>query len=166
MRLEHPVSGICFQLFQCPPYFLKRSQWFPHSSSHNEHNDSLVAGFPSSLCADWEGWCLTTCDFLPSFFLISFVRSFPVCGVVSIHLSVPLLPVVYCPPLSPPENGFFVQNACNHHFDAACGVRCQPGFDLQGTSIRLCQADGTWSGTPASCRGEENAYPHNNRRCV
>uniref|UniRef100_A0A3Q3JW62 Sushi, von Willebrand factor type A, EGF and pentraxin domain-containing protein 1 n=1 Tax=Monopterus albus TaxID=43700 RepID=A0A3Q3JW62_MONAL len=60
--------------------------------------------------------------------------------------------VIYCPALSPPENGFFVQNVCNNHFDAACGVRCQPGFDLQGTSIRLCQADGTWSGMPASCR--------------
>ncbi|XP_029026032.1 sushi, von Willebrand factor type A, EGF and pentraxin domain-containing protein 1 isoform X4 [Betta splendens] len=60
--------------------------------------------------------------------------------------------VVHCPALSPPQNGFFIQNVCNNHFDAACGVRCQPGFDLQGTSIRLCQADGTWSGTPASCR--------------
>ncbi|XP_074555287.1 sushi, von Willebrand factor type A, EGF and pentraxin domain-containing protein 1 [Halichoeres trimaculatus] len=59
--------------------------------------------------------------------------------------------VVLCPALSPPENGFFVQNVCNNHYDAACGVRCQPEFDLQGTSIRLCQADGTWSGTPASC---------------
>ncbi|XP_026208552.1 sushi, von Willebrand factor type A, EGF and pentraxin domain-containing protein 1 isoform X2 [Anabas testudineus] len=60
--------------------------------------------------------------------------------------------VIYCPALSPPENGFFVQNVCNNHFDAACGVRCQPGFDIQGTSIRLCQADGTWSGSPAICR--------------
>ncbi|KAM4536515.1 sushi, von Willebrand factor type A, EGF and pentraxin domain-containing protein 1 [Odontesthes bonariensis] len=60
--------------------------------------------------------------------------------------------VVYCPALPPPENGFFVQNVCNNHFEAACGVRCQPGFELQGTGIRLCQADGIWSGTPASCR--------------
>uniref|UniRef100_A0A8C2X8M0 Sushi, von Willebrand factor type A, EGF and pentraxin domain-containing protein 1 n=1 Tax=Cyclopterus lumpus TaxID=8103 RepID=A0A8C2X8M0_CYCLU len=60
--------------------------------------------------------------------------------------------VVYCPALSPPENGFFIQNVCNNHFDAACGVRCQPDFDLQGTGIRLCQADGFWSGTPASCK--------------
>lgn len=58
---------------------------------------------------------------------------------------------VYCPPLYPPENGFFIQNVCNNNYDAACGVRCQQGYDLQGTGIRLCQADGTWSGTPASC---------------
>lgn len=66
-----------------------------------------------------------------------------------------LVSVVYCPALPPPENSFFIQNVCNNHFEAACGVRCLPGFDLQGTSIRLCQADGTWSGTPASCTGEE-----------
>ncbi|XP_008426204.1 sushi, von Willebrand factor type A, EGF and pentraxin domain-containing protein 1 isoform X1 [Poecilia reticulata] len=59
--------------------------------------------------------------------------------------------VVHCPALTPPENGLFVQDVCNNHFEAACGVRCQPGFELHGTGIRLCQADGTWSGTPASC---------------
>ncbi|XP_061921980.1 sushi, von Willebrand factor type A, EGF and pentraxin domain-containing protein 1 isoform X1 [Entelurus aequoreus] len=60
--------------------------------------------------------------------------------------------VVYCHPLPPPQNGFFIQNVCNHHFDAACGVKCQPGFELHGTGIRLCQADGTWSGSPATCK--------------
>lgn len=63
--------------------------------------------------------------------------------------------VVYCPVLTPPENGFFIQDVCNNHFEAACGVRCQSGFELHGTSIRLCQADGTWSGIPASCTGKE-----------
>uniref|UniRef100_A0AAV2KP80 Sushi, von Willebrand factor type A, EGF and pentraxin domain-containing protein 1 n=1 Tax=Knipowitschia caucasica TaxID=637954 RepID=A0AAV2KP80_KNICA len=58
---------------------------------------------------------------------------------------------VHCPPLYPPEHAFFVQNVCNNNYDAACGVQCQQGYVLQGTSIRLCQADGTWSGTPASC---------------
>ncbi|XP_053715495.1 sushi, von Willebrand factor type A, EGF and pentraxin domain-containing protein 1 isoform X1 [Synchiropus splendidus] len=60
--------------------------------------------------------------------------------------------VVYCPVLAPPENGFFIQNVCNNQYDAACGIRCHPGFDLQGSNIRLCQADGAWSGTPASCK--------------
>uniref|UniRef100_M3ZHP6 Sushi, von Willebrand factor type A, EGF and pentraxin domain containing 1 n=1 Tax=Xiphophorus maculatus TaxID=8083 RepID=M3ZHP6_XIPMA len=58
---------------------------------------------------------------------------------------------IHCPALTPPEYGFFVQDVCNNHFEAACGVRCQPGFELHGTGIRLCQADSTWSGTPASC---------------
>ncbi|XP_051576791.1 sushi, von Willebrand factor type A, EGF and pentraxin domain-containing protein 1 isoform X5 [Myxocyprinus asiaticus] len=60
--------------------------------------------------------------------------------------------VVVCPVLPPPENGFFVQNVCNNKFNSACGVRCMPGFDLQGDGIRLCQPDGTWSGVQPSCR--------------
>ncbi|XP_070977615.1 sushi, von Willebrand factor type A, EGF and pentraxin domain-containing protein 1 isoform X2 [Oncorhynchus clarkii lewisi] len=60
--------------------------------------------------------------------------------------------VVYCPELSPPGNGFFIHNVCNNQFNAACGVRCQPGYDRQGSGIRLCQPNGTWSGSPPSCR--------------
>ncbi|XP_067257600.1 sushi, von Willebrand factor type A, EGF and pentraxin domain-containing protein 1 isoform X3 [Chanodichthys erythropterus] len=60
--------------------------------------------------------------------------------------------VVVCPVLSPPENGFFIQNVCNNQFNSACGVRCLTGFDLQGDGIRLCQPDGTWSGVQPSCR--------------
>ncbi|XP_038851181.1 sushi, von Willebrand factor type A, EGF and pentraxin domain-containing protein 1 [Salvelinus namaycush] len=59
---------------------------------------------------------------------------------------------VYCPELSPPGNGFFIHNVCNNQFNAACGVRCQPGYDRQGSGIRLCQPNGTWSGSPPSCR--------------
>lgn len=60
--------------------------------------------------------------------------------------------VVHCPTLKPPENGFFIQNTCKNHFNAACGVRCRPGFDLVGSSIHLCQPNGLWSGTESFCR--------------
>ncbi|XP_061107701.1 sushi, von Willebrand factor type A, EGF and pentraxin domain-containing protein 1 isoform X3 [Conger conger] len=60
--------------------------------------------------------------------------------------------VVHCPEIYPPENGFFIQNVCNNHFNAACGVRCKAGFDLVGSSIRLCQPNGDWSGTEPRCR--------------
>lgn len=78
-------------------------------------------------------------------------------NLARIHFLFSVVPVVHCPALAAPQNGFFIQNVCNNHFDAACGIRCQPDYDLQGTSIRLCQADGTWSGTPASCAGEQEA---------
>lgn len=61
--------------------------------------------------------------------------------------------VVHCPELKPPENGHFVQNVCNNYFNAACGIRCKAGFDLVGSSIRLCQSNGQWSGSEATCRG-------------
>ncbi|KAJ7417533.1 hypothetical protein WISP_63915 [Willisornis vidua] len=60
--------------------------------------------------------------------------------------------VVHCPELKPPENGYFVQNVCNNYFNAACGIRCKGGFDLVGSSIRLCQPNGQWSGSEATCR--------------
>ncbi|XP_077904066.1 sushi, von Willebrand factor type A, EGF and pentraxin domain-containing protein 1 isoform X2 [Ictidomys tridecemlineatus] len=60
--------------------------------------------------------------------------------------------VVHCPALRPPENGYFIQNTCNNHFNAACGVRCHPGFDLVGSSIFLCLPSGLWSGSESSCR--------------
>ncbi|XP_060618494.2 sushi, von Willebrand factor type A, EGF and pentraxin domain-containing protein 1 isoform X2 [Anolis sagrei] len=60
--------------------------------------------------------------------------------------------VVHCPQLHPPENGYFIQNVCNNYFNAACGIRCKTGFDLVGSSIRLCQANGVWSGSETTCR--------------
>ncbi|KAF6127568.1 sushi, von Willebrand factor type A, EGF and pentraxin domain containing 1 [Phyllostomus discolor] len=60
--------------------------------------------------------------------------------------------VVHCPALKPPENGYFIQNTCRNHFNAACGVRCHPGFDLVGSSIFLCQPNGLWSGSESSCK--------------
>ncbi|XP_058886297.1 sushi, von Willebrand factor type A, EGF and pentraxin domain-containing protein 1 isoform X1 [Acipenser ruthenus] len=60
--------------------------------------------------------------------------------------------VVHCPEIQPPENGFFIQNVCNNHFNAACGIRCKLGFDLVGSSIRLCQPSGEWSGSEPTCR--------------
>ncbi|XP_028660616.2 LOW QUALITY PROTEIN: sushi, von Willebrand factor type A, EGF and pentraxin domain-containing protein 1 [Erpetoichthys calabaricus] len=60
--------------------------------------------------------------------------------------------VVHCPEIKPPEHGYFIQNVCNNHFNAACGIRCKAGFDLIGSSIRLCQPSGEWSGSEATCR--------------
>ena len=31
--------------------------------------------------------------------------------------------------------------------------KCDPGFRLKGSSSRMCQANGTWSGLPVICAG-------------
>ncbi|KAM4808468.1 sushi, von Willebrand factor type A, EGF and pentraxin domain-containing protein 1 [Rhinophrynus dorsalis] len=69
--------------------------------------------------------------------------------------------VVRCPELLPPENGYFIQNICNNHFDAACGIRCNTGFDLVGSGIRLCQPNGMWTGSDATCRVKTCPKLHN-----
>jgi CUB/sushi domain-containing protein len=55
-----------------------------------------------------------------------------------------------CPPLRPPRNGHFTTE-CSNVFSAACGVRCQSGYQLSGSALRLCLPSGTWSGEPAGC---------------
>ncbi|GFR11206.1 sushi, von Willebrand factor type A, EGF and pentraxin domain-containing protein 1 [Trichonephila clavata] len=59
--------------------------------------------------------------------------------------------VLECPPLNPPEHGYFVNGGCSRVFNAACGIRCDSGFKLQGSSIRLCAENGSWTGEEASC---------------
>jgi hypothetical protein len=58
-----------------------------------------------------------------------------------------------CPELSPPKNGYFVKDpgSCGQVLNAACGARCKSGYQLTGSSIRLCQENGTWSGVNAEC---------------
>ncbi|XP_055850418.1 sushi, von Willebrand factor type A, EGF and pentraxin domain-containing protein 1-like, partial [Episyrphus balteatus] len=60
---------------------------------------------------------------------------------------------ITCPRLSPPDNGYFVtQPTTNANvLNAANGVRCKSGYHLLGSSLRLCQENGTWSGTEAQC---------------
>lgn len=59
--------------------------------------------------------------------------------------------VLECPLLSPPEHGYFVNNECNRVFNAACGIRCDAGYKLRGSSIRLCAENGTWTGEDSVC---------------
>ncbi|KAK7100185.1 sushi, von Willebrand factor type A, EGF and pentraxin domain-containing protein 1-like isoform X2 [Littorina saxatilis] len=59
--------------------------------------------------------------------------------------------VFRCPDLKEPENGYFVNNQCNNVFNAACGLRCRPGYELRGSGLRICQEDGSWSGQDTLC---------------
>ncbi|XP_068228821.1 sushi, von Willebrand factor type A, EGF and pentraxin domain-containing protein 1-like isoform X2 [Palaemon carinicauda] len=70
-------------------------------------------------------------------------RSYKQVGNECVHMK--------CPALAPPENGYFIRNTCNNVVNAACGVRCNSGYTLQGSSIRLCGENGLWSGGNAVC---------------
>lgn len=61
--------------------------------------------------------------------------------------------ILRCPMLQPPKNGYFVKHplGCDRVLNTACGARCKSGYQLIGSSIRLCQDNGTWSNVQAKC---------------
>ena len=40
-----------------------------------------------------------------------------------------------CPVLQPPSNGYFIRNECRNVFNAACGVRCNSGYQVLFTPV-------------------------------
>ena len=61
------------------------------------------------------------------------------------------LAAVDCDPLSVPINGSSVGDSTV--FPNNVLFKCDPGFNLKGSSTRMCQANGTWSGLAALCVG-------------
>jgi hypothetical protein len=55
--------------------------------------------------------------------------------------------------MSTPENGYIVKKRdCGNVLNSACGIRCEVGYTLVGSSIRLCQKNASWSGDKPSCQ--------------
>lgn len=58
--------------------------------------------------------------------------------------------------MTPPKNGKFLKRsgcAKNIHINATCQIKCRVGFELQGSKIRHCRPDGSWSGKETFCQG-------------
>lgn len=53
-----------------------------------------------------------------------------------------------------PANGLKIGNEFTYGKDV--WFDCNPGFKLQGSSQRICEATGTWSGTQATCVGKNS----------
>lgn len=64
-----------------------------------------------------------------------------------------LFSAVECEQLSAPANGFF-KAACDKVYNSECEFDCNTGYNLVGTSLRRCQSDKTWSGTPVQCNSK------------
>lgn len=68
----------------------------------------------------------------------------------------PTVLAVSCPVLDAPWNGkqFGTKNMVDHevHFT------CDPGFQLIGSSSRVCQSNGSWTGEVPQCKGMLSCY--------
>ncbi|KAH1026828.1 hypothetical protein HUJ05_000441 [Dendroctonus ponderosae] len=48
--------------------------------------------------------------------------------------------------------GYIVKKKeCSNVLNSACGLRCEVGYTLVGSSIRLCQENATWTGSDPTC---------------
>lgn len=69
-------------------------------------------------------------------------------------LSVSSNTAVDCGPLKAPLNGSLTGNLTV--FPNIVQFECDPGFLLSGSSLRMCQANGTWHGLNTKCSGENS----------
>ena len=64
---------------------------------------------------------------------------------------------VDCGPLSNPTNGW-VHIAPNTLFGGQALYRCKLGYQLSSNVIRICQANGHWSGSAPTCHRKIFCY--------
>ncbi|XP_066562147.1 sushi repeat-containing protein SRPX isoform X2 [Amia ocellicauda] len=56
-----------------------------------------------------------------------------------------------CGPLNAPENGYMKCDSDGDNYGATCAFSCMGGYELQGSTARVCQYGMTWSGNEATC---------------
>ena len=61
----------------------------------------------------------------------------------------PTCTIVDCGALKNPTNGTVVASPTT--YGSTADYTCNPSYGLAGTSPRICQSDGNWSGTPPTC---------------
>ena len=61
-----------------------------------------------------------------------------------------------CGNLPRPLNGSVIGDKTTYPSEVE--FECDAGFNLQGSTIRRCEADGQWSGVEVKCRGTFNLY--------
>ena len=62
---------------------------------------------------------------------------------------------VQCGNLSSPINGQVSTDG--NTFGLQANYSCSEGYVLNGNSTRMCQSDGQWSGSEATCEGENGS---------
>lgn len=67
-----------------------------------------------------------------------------------------MFPGRYC---GEPEEGIHTVKSGEYYFGDEVHYKCLPTYKYaSGKTVRMCQADGTWSGQPAVCQSEFDTY--------
>ncbi|KAM9849904.1 sushi repeat-containing protein SRPX2 [Aulostomus maculatus] len=56
-----------------------------------------------------------------------------------------------CPDLPAPMHGYLTCTSDTNNYGATCDYKCDGGYELRGTTSRVCQFNRDWSGSPAEC---------------
>ncbi|CAJ1058876.1 sushi repeat-containing protein SRPX2 [Xyrichtys novacula] len=56
-----------------------------------------------------------------------------------------------CTILPPPMHGYLTCSSDGNNYGATCDYHCDGGYELRGTSSRVCQFSRDWDGSPAEC---------------
>lgn len=59
-----------------------------------------------------------------------------------------------CTALAPPTNGLIAFISNGNIPGSQTTYACDEGFMLEGSNRRVCQVDGTWTGTAPTCEGK------------
>ena len=65
--------------------------------------------------------------------------------------------LVSCPQLTDPNNGVIncsVGDDGVPSYEDTCSYTCNTDYQLNGSDVRTCQSDGSWSGIDATCSGK------------
>ena len=68
------------------------------------------------------------------------------------------LPPGTCPKVSPPKYGSLIRE-CGNNYQDNCYFQCPDGWDITGSSFRVCGSNGKWDGTEASCLNKAITCP-------
>ena len=66
-----------------------------------------------------------------------------------------IFPVLKCPEPKEPKNGEL--SCSDHSYRGMCSIKCNPGYSLNGPSVRRCVTSGDsvkWTGSTPTCQSK------------
>lgn len=124
---------------------------FPNKITFTCDEGFILQGSAIRQCQADKQWTgnATVCDGKDSYCLLTLVN---MCQLQIISYSYLSFAAVDCGRLAAPKNGSSSGNLTV--FPNSVHFKCDEGFILSGSSIRICQANGTWSGLKTWCSGK------------